>query len=261
MKNNPPVLVVTDLDGSLLDHNTYSFTAAKPALTILKHANIPLIINSSKTASEIKELRTQLDNHDPFIIENGSGIYLTNNERIDFGIKRQDILNYLHMLRQEHEFKFTGFNDLNNNELAVLTGLSEKEAERAKQRDFTEPLLWQDSEEQYITFCSLLVQKNLSAVKGGRFISVSGKIDKGKAVAWIRDFYGKQYELAPKVVALGDSENDIPMLKQADYPVLIRSPAHGLPTIDIKDVIITKETGPLGWNNSLIELLKKLNIG
>ncbi|MGA0327631.1 MAG: hypothetical protein ACO3OK_11595, partial [Limisphaerales bacterium] len=41
-------VVVTDLDGSLLDHHTYSFEAALPALSVLKEEGIPLILNTSK---------------------------------------------------------------------------------------------------------------------------------------------------------------------------------------------------------------------
>ena len=64
----------TDLDGTLLDHATYDFSPALPALSALKERKIPLILASSKTGSEITELRSLLGlNQWPAIIENGAG--------------------------------------------------------------------------------------------------------------------------------------------------------------------------------------------
>ena len=47
------VMVFTDLDGSLLDHENYAFDAALPALEALARADIPVSIVSSKTRAEI----------------------------------------------------------------------------------------------------------------------------------------------------------------------------------------------------------------
>ena len=44
-----PLLIFTDLDGTLLDHHSYSFKGAEKALHILRQHSIPLIFNSSKT--------------------------------------------------------------------------------------------------------------------------------------------------------------------------------------------------------------------
>jgi len=49
---NPPALVVfSDLNGTLLDHETYDWTPAKPALDRLARQGCPVILSSSKTAS------------------------------------------------------------------------------------------------------------------------------------------------------------------------------------------------------------------
>lgn len=260
MSSEPNLLVVTDLDGSLLDHHTYSYAAASKALNLLKKHAIPLILNSSKTAAEIKQLRISLNNDFPYIVENGAGIYLENNELIKLGIERATVLETLNQLREEHSFKFTGFADMSIDELVNATSLVPEAAELAKQRDFTEPLQWNDNEKQYDFLCSLLVQKNLTAVKGGRFVSISSAVNKGKALNWLRNHYSENTNKPIKIIALGDGENDLPMLEQADYPILIRSPAHSLPSIKLDKLIITNELGPEGWNNSLIELLNTLNI-
>jgi mannosyl-3-phosphoglycerate phosphatase len=69
-------LVFSDLDGTLLDHDTYSFEAALPAIRLLKEKKIPLIICTSKSSGEINRLRPLIGNIDPFISENGGGIFI-----------------------------------------------------------------------------------------------------------------------------------------------------------------------------------------
>ena len=54
-------VIFTDLDGTLLDHASYSYAPAEPALALLHKLEIPLILASSKTAFEIAPLREELD--------------------------------------------------------------------------------------------------------------------------------------------------------------------------------------------------------
>ena len=69
-------IIFTDLDGTLLDHNTYSFAKAKPALSLVKKRKIPLVICTSKTRLEIELWRKKLKNSHPFISEDGGAIFI-----------------------------------------------------------------------------------------------------------------------------------------------------------------------------------------
>lgn len=263
-----PIILITDLDGTLLDHDTYQFDAARPALALLKQLHIPLILNSSKTAAEMMAIRDEINNNDPFVVENGSAIYYPVDENgghenyniVQSGKDRPSILAVLSRLREELNLPFYGFNDMNVQAITKCTGLTLERAALAKKRDFTEPLLWQGNTAQWEIFCSELEQAGLISVKGGRFMSVSGKTDKGLALQWLRNYYQQRLRAAPVIVALGDSENDRQMLECADYAVLVRSPSHGTPQIDAKNLTITSNTGPQGWNQSVIDLLKKFEL-
>src|SRR4030067_2555538 len=73
---NDRILVFTDLDGTLLDHRTYSFEPARPALRLLRESAVPLIICTSKTRAEVEEIRASLGNPEPFVVENGGGVFV-----------------------------------------------------------------------------------------------------------------------------------------------------------------------------------------
>ena len=47
------LLLVSDLDGTLLEEDTYGFEEAVPVLRFLAKAEIPLVLASSKTRKEI----------------------------------------------------------------------------------------------------------------------------------------------------------------------------------------------------------------
>ena len=74
--NNRKIIVFTDLDGTLLDHVTYSFCEAEDALELLREKEVPLILCSSKSSDEIKVYRRKLSNNEPFISENGGAIFI-----------------------------------------------------------------------------------------------------------------------------------------------------------------------------------------
>lgn len=266
MSKRIPIIVVTDLDGTLLDHATYQYDLALDALGWLKRLEIPLILNSSKTAAEIQSLRQEMDNNHPFIVENGGGIYIPSKEKSgdfhihSFGKKREFVLGILKQIREEFRFSYTGFADMDVNVLVEETGLSIEQAKMAKQREFTEPLKWLGDAHQWSIFCTEIAHAGLIAIKGGRFITVSSSVNKGVALRWLRKHYRQQLGAEPVIIALGDSENDKQMLEYSDHSVLVRSSAHELPNIDKKDLIITNEVGPEGWNNSVISLLRQYKL-
>ncbi len=253
------LLVFTDLDGTLLDHHSYSFAPAQPALDELKARNIPLILVSSKTRAELEALQQQLNINTPFICENGAAVFWQADQqwqRQEFSLPRTDILQQLKQLRDQG-FDFISFADCSVAQIAEMTGLSEAEADLASQRDYTEPLLWRGSEQSLEQFRQRLAANHLQAVQGGRFISVMGEFDKGTSLQWLRQRYEKDGPVT--VVALGDSPNDEPMLNAADIAVVIRSQRSAELNIDKPaQCIYTDAPGPSGWQQAMADILLSL---
>lgn len=255
-----PIIVVTDLDGTLLDHHDYSWRQAEPGLRLLRDRHIPLVLCSSKTVWEMLPLRQALDNDEPIVAENGAAIYLPGDGEdsvLAFGLPRPEILAILARLRQEEGVDYRGFNDMTVEEVMAATGLDHTAALNARRREYTEPLLWQDTPAKLERFRQRLGEAGLDSVAGGRFLHVSAGCDKGRAVDWLRDYYGKRLGEPVSVIALGDSDNDVGMLEKADLPVLVRSPVKPFPRVDHDRVYRTEAIGPAGWAEAVTNLLNQ----
>ncbi|BFM47931.1 HAD-IIB family hydrolase [Marinomonas sp. THO17] len=271
------LLIFTDLDGTLLDHHTYSFAPAKSAMLSLKTFAIPCIINTSKTFHELLSLRKELNHLDPFIVENGSAVYIPKQLGLDiqepledvgeywlktFGPKRKELI---HMTDDQlDQYTFQRFSDMSVDDLIRVTGLSEENAKLAMQRQFTEPMLWTDSNQALQSLREHLKPFGVQIQKGGRFSHLMGeKCDKANAMLWLTKLYQDQLLEDQELItmALGDGENDIGMLSKADIPVVIRSPVHVPPEIPNRsDAWLTDDYGPKGWAQAINQVLEKQGI-
>lgn len=271
-----PVLVFTDLDGTLLDHHDYRFTAAEPALQRLRELQIPVIPTTSKTLAELEVLNKAIGCAHPCIVENGSALCVPKDyfdslagavEEHGYQVLRMEqdyssLLEILHRLREEQGFQFRGFSDMSAEDVAKDTGLSVADAARAKQRLCSEPFLWQDSPEALERFVSALAAQGLSLTRGGRYWHVMGKQSKAKAMERLQALYEDVAGRKFTTIALGDSPNDEEMLRAADRAVIVRRPdgSH----LDFSDDTDTGRTmrstaiGPAGWNEAMQRILDEL---
>ncbi len=268
-------IIFTDLDGTLLDKETYSHTAALPALQRIEALQIPLVLNSSKTVPEILSLRKQLGNQHPFVVENGAAVIIPSHYFEDtanleplqpfdqddtycierFAEPHATIVEILLEARR-HDFQFTGFFDMSVEKLAEITGLPESGARNAKQRIGSEPILFNGDISAFEAF---LAEHQLRAVQGGRFLHVMGQFDKATGVNFLLQAYKKHYAPASiQSIALGDSHNDEEMLNCVDTPIVIKSPHSAQVHIEHPDrVRYSQATGASGWNEQLLALLNE----
>lgn len=254
-----PLIVFTDLDGTLLDHATYDWRPAKPALAALRNRRVPLILASSKTAAEMAPLRAELGfAHCPSIVENGAGILPADGTQQGAGATRYaDLRAALDHVPADLRRHFSGFGDMGIAGIMDATGLPEDAARLAADRRFSEPGLWAGTDDDKARFIETLAAVGVKARSGGRFLTLSFGGTKAERMTEITDalFGGAQ----PFTVALGDAPNDIEMLEAADRAFIVANP-HGtpLPHLSGEDdgtITRTAEPGPAGWNAALLSVL------
>lgn len=268
-KSMRKLLVVTDLDSSLLDED-YTYEGAKQALSQLKERGFPLVPNSSKTYAELRCLAQELEQCFAVVAENG-GLVAVHTESViapvgepdsfgyipqPAGLSRVEILKHAHALRESEGYRFEGFADWSVEQVVAHTGLSPEAAELAMERDTTEPILWHGSEEEWKAFLGAMEVHGVKALRGGRFIHLMGQVDKVQGMQQVVALY-QQAEPNTEwtVVAVGDSANDKAMLEAADIAVVI--PHADGPRVDPQNSrrIDAAQVGSNGWGAAISNII------
>lgn len=257
----PKLLLFSDLDGCLLNKHDYDWRPAERCLRQLAELNIPLILATSKTVSEVRTLLEELPIQPaPFIAENGGAI--------DWGplasqedeasectdIPRSQILNVL--ARLHTQYRFRSFQTLGISGVMAQTDLTDQQARLALDRSSTEPLIWDDSEKAIEQFREHLSLAGLTLTRGGRFWHVAGKANKGVALMRVAERYDGESKI---LAAIGDSQIDQSMLNTVDIPVGIRVNGTLSVNISCPPGIIPESEGAAGWAEAVTEILNRIN--
>lgn len=230
------VVIFTDLDGTLLDHDSYSFDAAKPALDELRRRGIPLVIVTSKTRAEVSRLREEIGVAGDDIVENGA--------------RSRD---YEWLCRELNEassatgVRIRGFHQMTAEEISRVAGLPVETARLAARRENSEPFEIADADNAS-ALLSELERRGLRWTRGGRFHHVFEHGGKGEAVEETM----RRYPGAASV-GLGDAPNDIGFLQNVGYAVIVRSANLERMREALPFARITSQPGPLGWNEAIVE--------
>jgi mannosyl-3-phosphoglycerate phosphatase len=258
-------IIFSDLDGTLLNQDTYSFNEGQKALKLLKKYNIPLIFATSKTRAEIEFWRKKIGNNDPFISENGGGIFIPKNYFqlpylyskeetkyyvIEYGSSMNRLESVLYNLKKNYSIK--SFFDMDDEEVATDANLSKKIAILAKQREYDIPFKILDGN-QKDNILNEIKNNNLNYTKGGRYYHLMGNNSKGEAIKTLVYLFEKKFDTI-KTIGIGDSENDFSMLNNVDKAYLVKR-KNG--TYASKKYNLVDGIGPEGWKKIIYSELKE----
>ncbi len=257
-------LIYSDLDGTFLDHDTYSYKHAKPGLNLIKKRRIPLIFCTSKTRSEIEYWRKKINNDHPFISENGGGIFIPknyfnfvfkyhkeNNDYfiVEFGEDIKILKQFIKDLKKD--FDITSFLEISDKEICKTTGLSSEQISLAKKREFVLPFTIKNKNNEK-KILRRIKEEGLNVTIGGRFYHLMGGNSKGQAVCFLTNLYKKEYSDV-YTIGIGDSENDFSMLRCVDKGFLVQKKNNGYAS---DDFFHADGKGPIGWNNVVLNEFK-----
>lgn len=259
-------IVFTDIDGTLIDMYSGKFRGTDLLVRKLINVGIPVILCSAKTRSEQEYIRARLGLTDPFIIENGGAVVIPDgyfddiemiphtrkngDYLIEIGGHSRDVKERLTSIRDELRINFKGTSDMNLNELSKRLNMPLSYAKRMSMREYGETILEIDLSDlnMLIKACK---EKGLKVIHGGRYIDITLGNDKGRATQTLMDLFKRKY--LPRLImfiGLGDSENDYPMLKLMNKPILVQRTDGSWCDSKIKNIIKSTGIGPQGWKNS-----------
>jgi mannosyl-3-phosphoglycerate phosphatase len=267
------LVILTDLDGTLLDRKTYQAGPALPYLKKCRELAIPAVFVTAKSKAEVEPIRKELDNDEPFICENGGGIYIPANkfphlegfEKIgEYWCRCSDkpideLLMALDEISKKLVIDVKSFSQMTIAEVAELTGLTPHQAQLAKIRKFDEPfIIINQTPEKLAAIKSEIINQGYSYTSGGYLHHIKGNFDKGVSVELLKRIYLQQNPLT-KFASIGDAANDLPMLELVDYPFLVKRPDGNYDqNAKIEGSFFTESAGPAGFAEAVDYLLKNI---
>ncbi|MFK7916283.1 MAG: HAD-IIB family hydrolase [Pseudomonadales bacterium] len=263
-------LIFTDLDGTLLDDD-YDLQGAAGAMDAMQEHGAVVIPVSSKTLPELRELAALRNLQTPLIFENGAGIawplqlapshldQFSDGYAIELcGQGYEPMCELLSDLRQRNGYRFQGFADFTDAQVAAQTGLTVAGAALARQRMASEPLCWRDDPGALQQFRRDLEAAALTLTRGGRFYHVMPTTNKGAAAARVVAAYRQTLTGALRTVACGDSPNDLALLEFADACALFPRPDCSYLSLPGKALARAPRAGTRGWLTTVTALLAEL---
>ena len=263
------LILFTDLDGTLLDLDSYSYEPAAEALRLVRDRDVPLVFCSAKTRLEQEHYRHRLGIRDPFIVENGSAIFIPKDcfsflfpyqktaagyRVIELGVSYRKIRAALEKVRTETSIDFQGYGDMSVEQVAAATGLDTEAAQRAMAREYDETFLLKCSEQEGKKLETALGREGIHCTHGGRFHHALGPNDKGMAIVLLTELYRKKFGQV-RTAGIGDTVNDAPMLAAVDIPFLVQRPGGDWEKLDQPNLRKMPAVGPAGWSLAVRELL------
>lgn len=286
----PRIVIVTDLDGTLLDARDYSWAGARATLARLDRQRIPVVLCSSKTRAEMERCQQDAALEHPFISENGGGLFVPDRyfpfevpatrrlpgfAAIDYGWRYDRVVRAFREAAEETRVAAEGFNDLSLPKVARLCGLSLREAQLAVLREYDEPFMVLDEprgpeprpESRFgrrYRFYRALRRRGLQVTRGGRFDHAHASPGKGRATAALRELYERQAGGPVVMVGLGDARNDLSLLQAVDVPIVVPN-SSSRATLDLLRRVpgarLAPGSGPGGWGSAVREVLQELRDG
>tara|TARA_Y100001970_G_scaffold292168_1_gene432269 strand:+ start:2883 stop:3683 length:801 start_codon:yes stop_codon:yes gene_type:complete len=263
MNNNLDICVITDVDGTLMDH-TYDLSPIENTVKWLNSLSIPLVLCTSKTASEVKVIREELKLNTPYIVENGAVIYGeeedTNLEwEIVLGESYLTLKEILHRLSKDLNYELIELNSLSDHEISNLTNLQGDSINLLRDRHWSVPFL-NPPEEIRSRLEILSKDYNVNIFQGNRMSHLLGDgSHKGKALLALKKIFKKDKLIT---IGLGDSPNDAPFLEMVDYPIVIpgsKGPNMKLINkLKVNNYIVSPKRNGYGWSLSVKELISKI---
>ena len=259
------ILIFTDLDGSLLNRDTFKFDEIKKYLKELISKGVYIIPNTSKTEKEILEFNNELGSSLPYISENGSainGLDLLNSNLPKELILSREKDNLIKIFEKSVpvnlQSKCKWLSGMDKKKQSLIFGLEDKQLKMALDRKYTIPFIFEGSKGDRNQLSKIVKKIGLVLQEGGRVINLTDKVNKAKALQVFVRFFKKNNKNV-KTIAVGDNYNDLDMLKISDFPCLVFNDKFTLDQIPINNLIITNKPSPEGWADVIKMALVKIN--
>ena len=259
------VIIFTDLDGTLLDRDTFKFDTILSYIKDLILKDVCIIPNSSKTRQEIENFNQELDENLSFVVENGAAIHNLNlinssfPEKISLSREINEIIKIFEKkISNKFKSKCTFIKNLSVDKQMKVLGLPKEKIKSALNREYSMPLVYEGSKSDKMELFKSVNDIGLSLQEGGRVINLCDKVSKYQAMKNVVKVFKKITKEKLVTIGVGDNFNDLEMLKNSDIPCLVFNDKFTLEKININNCLVSKKPAPEGWVEVVKLALEKI---
>jgi len=253
--------VITDLDGTLLEPDGNLGAEARAALHRLAAQSIPVCPVTSKTVPELVAFAASVPAPAPAGFENGAGIVLPGGEArlASQAVPVAELRAVLERLRGTTGAPARSIEELDDDELERMTGLTGASLPRARERRATLPLRVDPAWDERL--CAALGEDSpVRLVRGNRFLHLQGRHDKADVVPALLA------QVAPgggTIVGCGDAPNDLGLLRRCDIAIIVPGAGGPHPELSrwLPRALVAPHPHGRGWAAALEQLLTDQNPG
>jgi mannosyl-3-phosphoglycerate phosphatase len=276
----PTRVIFTAVEGTLLDPHSPSpsqfLSAAGEALEELERRRVPLVLATSGTRAELDPLRRKMEHGHPFVTESGGGLfipdgYFTQHLKgavrqgrffcVAFGRPYADAVAATDELAEESGASIVGYSQMTAREISRNTGEPLRQAELARQREFSERFFFAGGTEKITDkFEREARASGWDAIRGEPFWELRSGNDDGRALRHLMRLLRDALHTRLRAVAIGSSASDLSLLSAADQAVVL--PRRGQEfdatlSSRLPRAIRGEAPGPAGWNQAVLQALEE----
>lgn len=251
---------------------------ASEALAEIERRHIPLVLSTEGTRAQIEALRRKIEHAHPFITEGGGGLFIPDGyfalrlegaQRVGryfcvpFGRPAREATEAIEDIAGEAEADVVRYAEMSAREIARNTGMSLRDAEASREREFSERFFFAGNAEVAARAFEKMAGERKWQMRRREqpFWEFCSGNDPGKAVRYVMRFYRETLRSRIRSVGIGSSSEDLPLLAASDQPLIL-----SLRTNRFDDELISKlpnaakidVPGPLGWNEAVLSVLNSL---
>jgi mannosyl-3-phosphoglycerate phosphatase len=267
------LVIVTNIDGSLLEPGTQSLPDERAALDFLAARGIPLVINSSRTRAEIERLHQTFQMLTPFISEHGSALFVPHGSFpfvpdralpalgggvLEFGRRYHDVVDTLRQVSRELGVEIVSFAGLTIQDVARELGVPIVEAQLAKLREYTELFrIVDETDAMRSRLFKALRRRGLRCWRMSSHLLVTATPDRAESLRTLKAIWRQAWG-DPIMIGFGDSEDDVAWLRHVDVAIIVQSDRTGVPArvlSKLPTVHVTRSPGRGGWSEAVFEFV------
>jgi mannosyl-3-phosphoglycerate phosphatase len=274
----PRQIIFTAVDDVFQHASGRPWEAASEALEKLSRHGIPLVLAGRGTRAQIEPLRRKLQHGHPFLTESGGGLFIPDgyfnlrlegatrlgrNFCVPFGRTHAEAAAALPEIAEEAGAGVVGFSQMSLREIARNSGLSTRDAELYRQREFGEIFFFTgETEKATRRFSQVAREKGWEALPGDPFWELRGRLKQNRenAVGYLMGIYRKALHGRQRSIGIGSDARDLYLLSATDTAVVL--PGHsgefdqallsGLPR-----AVRAEGAGPTGWGKAIVRALER----